>query len=158
MSEGLDRETVFLDGQWYSDVRMAILEDEYLASLAAEAASGPAQAQIVYRRGIPTDIEAVRGFLLSEGELGPVQLAVLESKALAFWLARSGAVIVGAVGVLAFDEVTGGRISSSVERLTFYGERAGLMAFGVSWLVASRVLPVLTAPDERVSVLPVFKK
>ena len=69
-----------------------------------------------------------------------------------------GAVIILAVGVLALDKVTGGSISSSVERLTFYGERAGLMAFGISWLVASLALPVLTAPEERVSVLPLVKK
>lgn len=75
----------------------------------------------------------------------------------AYIYALCGTVIVAAVGVLAFDGITGGRISSSVERLTFYGERAGLMAFGISWLVASRVLPYLTAADERVSVLPVAK-
>jgi len=65
-----------------------------------------------------------------------------------------GVVIVVAIAVLALDGAMGGRISASVERLTFYGERAGLIAFGVSWLVASRVLPLLTAADERVSVLP----
>lgn len=75
----------------------------------------------------------------------------------AYIYAICGAVIVVAVGVLALDGVTGGRISSSLERLTFYGERAALMAFGISWLVASRVLPVLTAADERVPVLPVVK-
>lgn len=31
IKEGIERETVFLDGQWHSDVRMAILEDEYKA-------------------------------------------------------------------------------------------------------------------------------
>lgn len=75
----------------------------------------------------------------------------------AYIYALCGIVIVAAVAVLAFDGIAGGRISSSVERLTFYGERAGLMAFGISWLVASRVLPYLTAADERVSVLPVAK-
>lgn len=30
--EGLDRDTVFLDGRWHSDVRMAILEAEYRAA------------------------------------------------------------------------------------------------------------------------------
>jgi RimJ/RimL family protein N-acetyltransferase len=31
VKEGMERETVFLDGQWFSDVRMAILEHEYRA-------------------------------------------------------------------------------------------------------------------------------
>ena len=31
VNEGLDRETVFMDGQWHSDLRMAILEDEFRA-------------------------------------------------------------------------------------------------------------------------------
>jgi hypothetical protein len=69
--------------------------------------------------------------------------------------ATCGLVILAAVGILVFDGVTKGSISSSVERLTFYGERASLIAFGISWLVASRVLPIITAADERVSVLPV---
>lgn len=34
-------------------------------------------------------------------------------------------------------------------RLVFYGESIGLVAFGLSWLVASRVLPLLTADSER---------
>lgn len=75
----------------------------------------------------------------------------------AYIYAVCGVVIVVAIAVLGLDGVMGGRISSSVERLTFYGERAGLIAFGVSWLVASRVLPLLTAADERVSVLPIVK-
>lgn len=36
---------------------------------------------------------------------------------------------------------------------TFYGETAGLLAFGVSWLTASRVLPGVTREDERFSPL-----
>ncbi len=65
-----------------------------------------------------------------------------------------GVVIVVAVVVLILDDLMGGPIQKSVPRLVFYGERAGLVAFGISWLVASRVLPVLTAPEERVSLLP----
>ena len=33
--------------------------------------------------------------------------------------------------------------------LLLLGETAGLLSFGVSWLTASRVLPVITRPDER---------
>lgn len=39
-------------------------------------------------------------------------------------------------------------------RLVFYGEFIGLVAFGLSWLVASRVLPVLTADFERHRIVP----
>lgn len=36
-------------------------------------------------------------------------------------------------------------------QFVFYGEATGLIAFGISWLVASRTLPVLTHPRERFS-------
>lgn len=64
-----------------------------------------------------------------------------------------GLLIVASIGVLAFDGLTGNSISAQIERLTFYGEAIGLVAFGVSWLTASRVLPVLTRPSERFSPL-----
>ena len=38
-------------------------------------------------------------------------------------------------------------------QFVFYGEAAGLVAFGISWLVASRTLPGLTHPNERFSPL-----
>jgi len=62
-----------------------------------------------------------------------------------------GIAIVLSIVVLAFDHVSGGAISASVPRLTFYGEATGLMSFGISWLTASRVLPLLTRQDERFS-------
>ena len=40
-------------------------------------------------------------------------------------------------------------IEARIPRIVFYGEAMALVAFGVCWLVASRVLPVLTLPDER---------
>ncbi|XVJ71503.1 MAG: hypothetical protein HEQ39_19315 [Rhizobacter sp.] len=64
-----------------------------------------------------------------------------------------GLLIVASIGVLAFDGLTGNSISQEIPRLTFYGEATGLVAFGFSWLTASRVLPVLTRPDERFSPL-----
>lgn len=76
----------------------------------------------------------------------------------AYIYAGCGGVIVVVVVVLAFDGLTGGLISSSVKRLVFYGERVGLVAFGVSWLVASRALPFITAADERVRLLPVMQQ
>jgi hypothetical protein len=63
-----------------------------------------------------------------------------------------GIIIVLSILIIAIDNFTGGVISAKVARLTFYGERAGLIAFGVSWLTASRVLPVITRPDERFSL------
>ncbi len=65
-----------------------------------------------------------------------------------------GAVLILVILILTIDHFTGGRISAVVPRLVFYGERAGLIAFGIAWLVASRTLPVITAPDERIKVLP----
>ena len=35
------------------------------------------------------------------------------------------------------------------EVLVFWGETVGLVSFGISWLTASRVLPVITLPSER---------
>lgn len=53
--------------------------------------------------------------------------------------------------VMAPDALTGHRIRNAVPRLTFFGETAALIAFGISWLTASRTLPVLTRKDERFS-------
>jgi hypothetical protein len=76
-----------------------------------------------------------------------------QAKARAAIYALCGIVILLSVLVLAFDELSGGILKAEIKRLTFYGERAGLMAFGISWLTASRVLPVLTRGDERFSPL-----
>lgn len=74
-----------------------------------------------------------------------------QAKARAVVYALCGVAIILAIAVLALDHLTGGSISAHIPRLVFYGERAGLIAFGISWLTASRVLPVLTRPDERFS-------
>ncbi len=66
--------------------------------------------------------------------------------------ALCGIAMLLAILVLAIDHLTRGSLSARVVRLTFYGERAGLIAFGISWLTASRVLPLLTRQDERVSL------
>jgi heme A synthase len=71
--------------------------------------------------------------------------------------ALCGSLIVAAVVVLAYDGLTGNSLSARIPRLIFYGEAVGLVAFGVSWLVASRVLPGVTEPAERVHVLPAMK-
>ena len=69
----------------------------------------------------------------------------------AYIYAMCGITIVAAILVLTFDNFSGGIISAKIARLTFYGERAGLIAFGISWLTASRILPVITSKKERFS-------
>lgn len=65
----------------------------------------------------------------------------------------SGLVIVASIVVLALDYFLGHSLSARIERLVFYGESAALVAFGVAWLTASKVLPGLTRQDERFSPL-----
>lgn len=62
-----------------------------------------------------------------------------------------GTVMLGAMGVLVADYWLHGSLGAAIPRLTFHGERAALMAFGVSWLTASRTLPGITRSDERFS-------
>jgi hypothetical protein len=67
--------------------------------------------------------------------------------------ALCGIAILASILVLGSDSLSGGALRARVPRLTFYGEAVGLIAFGVSWLTASRVLPFLTRRDERFSPL-----
>jgi hypothetical protein len=58
------------------------------------------------------------------------------------------------IGILAAIAAMGwdgkfGTFSRLIPQFTFYGEATGLIAFGISWLTASRVLPLITAEDER---------
>jgi hypothetical protein len=63
-----------------------------------------------------------------------------------------GIIIVSSILILAIDHFSGDIISTKISRLTFYSERAGLVAFGIAWLSASRVLPLLTNKDDRFSL------
>lgn len=72
-----------------------------------------------------------------------------QARARAVIYALCGITILLSMLVVACDGLSGGVLSAKVPRLTFYGERAALLAFGISWLTASRVLPVLTREDER---------
>jgi len=63
--------------------------------------------------------------------------------------AMCGAAILLSIIVLALDNLSGNAFGANIPRLTYYGEATGLVSFGISWLTASRVLPVLTRPDER---------
>ena len=75
----------------------------------------------------------------------------LQAKARAAIYALCGIAILLAILVLAIDNFSGGSLSARVPRLTFYAEATGLVAFGISWLTASRVLPIITRMDERFS-------
>ncbi len=51
------------------------------------------------------------------------------------------AAIIAAIGALIYDYLSGGSISSWWQTFVFWAEFAGLAAFGVSWVMASHVLP-----------------
>ena len=76
-----------------------------------------------------------------------------EANRRAFVYATCGLVIVASILAMVFDTMASGVLSSAIPRLVFYCERAGLVAFGISWLTASRILPVLSRSDERFSPL-----
>lgn len=64
-----------------------------------------------------------------------------------------GVAILASIILLAADRLFHNALSQSIPRLVFYGEATGLVAFGVSWLTASRTLPLVTRKDERFSPL-----
>lgn len=64
-----------------------------------------------------------------------------------------GAAILLSIIVLAADHLFHGVLSQRIPRLVFYGEATGLVAFGISWLTASRTLPLVTRKSERFSPL-----
>ena len=72
-----------------------------------------------------------------------------QAKVRSYIYAICGVTIVTVILILGADHF----IKFGIEKLTFYGERSGLIAFGVSWLTASRVLPFITRKDERNSLL-----
>ena len=74
-----------------------------------------------------------------------------EAKARATIYAACGLAILLSIFVMAFNGISGGALKARIPRLTFYGEATGLVAFGISWLTASRVLPILTNERERFS-------
>jgi hypothetical protein len=63
--------------------------------------------------------------------------------------AACGFIILACIIVLGIDNFSGEALSAHIPRLVFYGEAIGLIAFGISWLTASRTIPVLTGPEER---------
>lgn len=77
-----------------------------------------------------------------------------EAKFRASIYALCGITIVASVLIIFFDHLSGGVISLKIVRLTFYGEAAGLIAFGIAWLTASSILPLITNKEERISLSP----
>ena len=51
---------------------------------------------------------------------------------------------------MAIDFISNQSLSDIIPRLTFYSERTGLIAFGVSWLTASKFFPGVSSRDERI--------
>jgi hypothetical protein len=72
-----------------------------------------------------------------------------QAKGRALIYAVCGLVIAISIALLAGDFLSGGAGTARIPRLTFYGEMAALLAFGVSWLAASHYLPVITSKAER---------
>jgi hypothetical protein len=71
------------------------------------------------------------------------------AKRRAYIYAVCGTIILLAMLVLAFDHFSGNTLSDPhMPRLIFYGEAVGLIAFGISWLTASRTLGFLTDSGE----------
>ena len=62
-----------------------------------------------------------------------------------------GVAIILAIVVLGVNAFANDAIRQVVPQVTLYGETVGLVAFGVAWLTASRVLPFITSADERFS-------
>ena len=75
-----------------------------------------------------------------------------QAKVRAYIYAVCGITIIISILILGYDNLSNYSISSKITRLTFYGENAGLIAFGIAWLTASRMLPLLTGKEERLSV------
>lgn len=76
-----------------------------------------------------------------------------QARARAYIYAACGAAMAVSILVLTVDQLSGGSVSAIDPRLTFHGEYASLVAFGISWLTASRMVPFITRSDERLSLL-----
>ena len=72
----------------------------------------------------------------------------------AYIYAICGITILVSIAVIGLDFVLDEAISSRISRLTFYCEAVALVAFGIAWLTASRILPLITRKDERLSISP----
>lgn len=69
----------------------------------------------------------------------------------AAFYAFCGMAIGASIMAIFIDIISGGSLTSKIPRLVFYSEGTALLAFGISWLTASRILPILTSKNERFS-------
>jgi len=77
-----------------------------------------------------------------------------EAKIRAFIYATCGIIIIASVILVALHSLLKGSFLSDINRLIFYCETAGLLAFGIAWLVASRITPVITNGKEKIAFSP----
>lgn len=78
----------------------------------------------------------------------------LQARFRVFIYATSGITILASILIIGLDIVLKEAISSKITRLTFICEAIALVAFGIAWLTASRILPVITSRNERLSISP----
>ncbi len=76
----------------------------------------------------------------------------IQARTRALLYAACGAAIVLSMLAMAIDHLNEGALSNNFEQFTFYAEATGLVAFGIAWLTASRILPYLTRTDEQLSI------
>ncbi|MCB9101963.1 MAG: hypothetical protein H6632_20680 [Anaerolineales bacterium] len=72
--------------------------------------------------------------------------------------ALCGITILTSIAIIVVNTLLADVISLKISRLIFFCEAAGLIAFGVAWLSASRCLPLITSEKERISLLPASDK
>ncbi len=64
-----------------------------------------------------------------------------------------GVLIIISIVALAVDHFSNESLTRHIPRFVFLGEAIGLIAFGISWLTASKTFPVLTRKQERFHLL-----
>jgi hypothetical protein len=71
-----------------------------------------------------------------------------------FIYAASGITILASISMIGLDLALKEAISTKISRLTFICEAVALVAFGIAWLTASRIFPIITSRSERLSISP----
>lgn len=78
----------------------------------------------------------------------------IQANARAGIYALCGLGIVLAMVAMAVDAATGDSLSQRFRNFTFYAEATGLVAFGIAWFTASKVVPGIARADERLKFHP----
>jgi hypothetical protein len=76
----------------------------------------------------------------------------IQARIRAMVYALCGLAMVTAIVAIGIDAVTG-VLSQQFPSFTFWAETTALVAFGIAWLTASRILPLITAPNEQLGLL-----